>query len=225
MFAAIDSWLFFLLVGIAALLRWLATKATSSSKQAGSEDSPAARQEPMRQQPGSGEEQIRKFLEALGQPKTSKPPPPVVPRTNVPPRPVAPVRPPNPMVPIPPRAAAETRRKVIMPDLPESTPVAKAAEWLRKIKKASEQIESVPEGPSSPTIPTVTREPASRPRVPKPTVEAYAIASTETTPDKFRVDLQVLLASPSGLRNAIVLREIFGPPRSLRPLEDLPGTA
>src|SRR3984893_438343 len=175
MLAAFDGWIFVLLVAMAAMLRWLASKATAPKDQDGSEDRPTTQPDrPAGETPVSNEEQIRKFLEALGQPKTSKPPPPVVPRTNVPPRPVAPVRPPNPMVPIPPGAAAETRRKVIMPDLPKSTPVAKAAEWLRKIKQASEQIEPVPEGPSSPTIPNVTREQASRPRVPKPTVEAYA---------------------------------------------------
>jgi len=30
------------------------------------------------------------------------------------------------------------------------------------------------------------------------------------------MDIAVLLASPSGLRDAIILREILGPPRGLR---------
>jgi hypothetical protein len=34
-----------------------------------------------------------------------------------------------------------------------------------------------------------------------------------------RTDIAALLASESGLRNAIILREIFGPPRSLQSLD------
>jgi hypothetical protein len=37
------------------------------------------------------------------------------------------------------------------------------------------------------------------------------------------VDIATLLRSTSGLRNAIILREIFGPPRSMQPL-DLVGS-
>jgi hypothetical protein len=37
-------------------------------------------------------------------------------------------------------------------------------------------------------------------------------------------DIAMLLGSTSGLRDAIILREIFGPPRSLQPL-DLVGSA
>ena|ERR1700731_3996499 len=230
MLAAIDSWLFFLLVAIAVLLRWLASKATTSENRDSSQDkSMTPPDRPAPQTPVSDEEQIRKFLEALGQPKTSKPPPPVAPRTNVPPRPVAPVRPPSPMVPIPARPAAETRRKVIVPETPQRPPATRAAEWLRKIKEATQQIEPVAERPSPPPIPTVVGKSAARRPAPgapsEPVLEPYAIAVAEATVDKVKIDLQVLLASPSGLRNAIILREIFGPPRSMQPLEQQAGIA
>jgi hypothetical protein len=38
------------------------------------------------------------------------------------------------------------------------------------------------------------------------------------------LEITALLSSAAGLRNAIILREIFGPPRSLQPL-DLVGSA
>jgi hypothetical protein len=208
MFAAIDSWLFLLFVAIALLLRWLASKATPSDTRDSSQDQPKTPQgRPAHQAPLSDEEQIRKFLEALGQPKTSKPPPPVTPRTDMPPRPVAPVRPPPSMLPIPPRPIVQTRRKVIEP----------------------ERIPKAPEQPSAPSIPAVLRkltaQPSAPPRISEPAVEAYVIAPTETTTDQFKIDVHALLASPSRLRNAIILREVFGPPRSLQPLEELPGIA
>ena len=51
-------------------------------------------------------------------------------------------------------------------------------------------------------------------------VEAYAIGTGQ--PPQITTDFAVLLGSASALRDAIILREIFGPPRSLRPL-DLPS--
>src|SRR4029077_7601365 len=112
MLAAIDSWLFFLLVAIAILFRWLASKATTPEKRDSSQDKPMSEQDrPQHSAPVSDEEQIRKFLEALGPPRTRKPPHPVAPRGDVPPLPVAPVQPPHTMIPIPARPAAETRRK------------------------------------------------------------------------------------------------------------------
>ena len=157
-----NSWIFVLLVAMAAMLRWLASKATAPKDQDGSQDKPTTQQNrPARETPVSNEEQIRKFLEALGQPKTSTPPPPVAPRTDIPPRPVAPVQPPRTMVPIPSRPAAEIRRKVISPETPQRTPATKAADWLKKIKEAGQEIEGV-ERPSPPPIPTVVGKSAAR---------------------------------------------------------------
>jgi hypothetical protein len=59
----------------------------------------------------------------------------------------------------------------------------------------------------------------------KTAAEAYAIA-TQPIPKSAdaKIDITTLLRSTSGLRDAIILREIFGPPRSLQPL-DLVGSA
>jgi hypothetical protein len=61
----------------------------------------------------------------------------------------------------------------------------------------------------------LTPEPAAPIKSP---TEAYAIA-TPPTPARSETNIAALLRSSSGLRNAIILREIFGPPRSLQPLD------
>src|SRR2546428_7839843 len=95
----LDNLLFILLMAMAALFRWLASQAGDAKKRSQKPDqrSTATPQpdQPIRRAPvESDEERIRKFLEALGQPATTRPPPPVAPRTHIPPRPLAPVRPP-----------------------------------------------------------------------------------------------------------------------------------
>ena len=95
--ASLDSLLFLLLVAVAVLFQFLAKIAAKTSKdQTKRTPTPIPRTPtPMRRAPTeSDEDRIRKLLEALGQPPTSRPPPPVVPRTDIPPRPVAPVQPP-----------------------------------------------------------------------------------------------------------------------------------
>jgi hypothetical protein len=56
-----------------------------------------------------------------------------------------------------------------------------------------------------------------QPTVAKTSVGADTPAAREIgeEPD-FKTDIATLLASTSGLRNAIILREIFGPPRGLQ---------
>src|SRR5437762_502687 len=123
---------------------------------------------------------------------TEKPPRPIVPRTDIPPRPVAPVRPP----PIPPARDVLTRRK-------------------RQIVEPTKYLAPAPtfehhETPSAHELPASNKSP----------VEPYAI-DTESKAKVGRVgtDIATLLRSPAGLRNAIVLREIFGLPRSLQSLD------
>src|SRR5205823_7467344 len=107
-----ENLLFILLIAMAALLRLLATKAGNAKKgpqkvDQGPTITPKIGESIKRVRVESDQERIRKFLEALGQPTTAKPPPPIVPRTGIPPRPVAPVQPP----PIPTARNVLTRRK------------------------------------------------------------------------------------------------------------------
>lgn len=189
--------LFLLLVAVALLFRWLASKAGQTSKDSDESERRSTSTPPMpppipHAQMETDEERIRKFLEALGQPAGSRPPPPVVHRTDIPPRPIAPVQPP----PFPTARNVVTRRmqQVI---LPKTTPPP------RPVVEIQERL-----GPSE--LPPDTKAP----------VEAYAIAAeSKAESTRSETSIAMLLRSPSGLRNAIILREVFGPPRSLQPFD------
>ena len=159
--------------------------------------------EPTRRAPSETDaERIRRFLEALGQPATSTPPPPVVSRTNIPPRPLAPVQPPPGPFSMPRgRLTSEERRKrhVILHETPVVAP------RVVEVREQEVQIES-------------------RGDIKSPE-EAYATPADSRMKDaRAGADIAKLLRSSTGQRNAIILREIFGPPRSLQPL-DLVGSA
>jgi hypothetical protein len=228
-----ENLLFILLIAMAALLRLLATRAGEAKKRPEKSDQRSTTtpqvSEPIRRAPvESDEERIRKFLEALGQPATSRPPPPVVPRTDISPRPLAPVRPPPVLFPAPrsrPSSHGERRKSVV---ISQGDDVGTPGEWLRKINYPR----GIPETPyekgiSEPRVaepPTFEvhegAPPAELPPIVKTPAQAYAAATRP--PGKLeqrKTEIANLLTSTSGLRNAIILREIFGPPRSLQPLD------
>jgi len=191
-----ENLLFILLIAMAALLRLLATKAGEAKKGQKAEGestiTPKIGEPIKRVRVESDQERIRKFLEALGQPTTAKPPPPIVPRTGIPPRPVAPVQPP----PIPTARNVLTRRKKQMV---EPTKFLAAAPTFEHH-----------ETPPARALPASIKSP----------VEPYAIETeSKAKVGRIGIDVARLLRSPTGLRDAIVLREIFGPPRSLQPLD------
>src|SRR5439155_27129170 len=98
MFAAhFDNFLFLLLVVVGVLFQFLAKVAGKKSKDQTKQTSTPRTPAPSQRAPtGSDEDRIRKLMEALGQPPTSRPPPPGVPRTEISPRPLPPVKPPTP---------------------------------------------------------------------------------------------------------------------------------
>ena len=213
MLAAIDNLIFLVLVGVAALFKWLASRQQNSSdtNDTSETQTPVSRRS-IRESTSSDEEQIRKFLEALGQPRGSDVPPPVSPRIDVPPRPVAPVSPPKLPIPIP-----EIRKRAKQPTPPSST------------------VSIPPPIPVQPGSTRRTYKPATvSPRQNAPTFEVHessqridetvaparsqqAVAPAVVSAGQ--MTLAQLLRSPDGLRRAIILREVFGPPRSMQPLE------
>jgi len=192
-----ENLLFILLIAMAALLRLLATKAGNAKKgpqkvDQGPTITPKIGESIRRARVESDEERIRKFLEALGQPTTAKPPPPIVPRTDIPPRPVAPVRPPP--IPIPRDVFTRRKRQIVEP-----------TEYLAPAPTFEHH-----ETPPAHELPASNKSP----------VEPYAIdTESKTKVARAGTDIATLLRSPAGLRDAIVLREIFGLPRSLQPLD------
>ena len=185
----------------------LASKAGEAKKRQEDSDrrsatSPSAAKPIQRAPVESDEERIRRFLEALGQPTGSRPPPPVVPRTDIPPRPLAPVQPPPGPFPLPRgRLTSKERRKrhVILHETPVVTP--------RVIEVQEQQVQIEPRSD------TKSPEAADATPADSKIKTAYTAA-----------DIAGFLRSPTGQRNAVILREIFGPPRSLQPL-DLVGSA
>jgi hypothetical protein len=192
-----DSWIFLLLVGIAMLFRWLtslANKANTGSDDADESVTPP----PVPRAPAqTDEERIRKFLEALGQPPGTKPPSPITQRPTYQ-KPLVVPR-------VPPKPPALPRRirlpgQITQPPYEEKIFDPRAPETSFDVQEATA------------TAPPVPPPPVSAP------AEAYASA-TRPKAGPAQNSLAALLRSPSGLRNAIVLREVFGPPRSLQPMD------
>lgn len=214
---SLDNLLFFLLIAVAALFQLL-SKALSKSKKEPDETSSSPRPQtprPIQRAPRESDaDRIRKFLEALGQPPSSTPPTPVLPRTDIPPRRLAPVQPP-PVIPGAWRLPRERREK---PDVSqrESAPVEQP--------RGLEQIVPPPVPP--PVAPAFEVHEAlpvelQQPPLIKTPVEAYAApkASGALTTADFKANIATLLASKSSLREVILLREILGTPRGLQALD------
>src|SRR6266436_927877 len=96
---SLDNLLFFLLMAVAALFQLLSKTISKSGKSDSNETSSSPRPQtprPIQRAPRQSDaDRIRKFLEALGQPPSATPPPPVAPRTDISPRRLAPVQPPR----------------------------------------------------------------------------------------------------------------------------------
>ena len=199
----LDQLVFLLLVGIAFFFQLLARAAKAGKGPGGTK--PKSTPPPIPRAPAeTDEERIRRFLEALGQPTTSKPPPPVTPRPTYQKPILLPHSPPfgSPLPPLttrPPELPREAK-------LPTEIKPAREAKIFRS-KVAEAPTFEIQQGPL----------PSEPPAIAKMPVEAPAIADQQPSiPSPRRTELAALLRSTSGLREAIVLREIFGPPRGLQ---------
>ena len=209
--AHLENLLFLLLLVLAGLFQLLgrAARKTSEDDEEPTPQPAHRTLKPIPRAPAeSDQERIRKFLEALGQPATSRPPPPVAPRTDIPPRPVAPVQPPTPRLSPDWKVILQKRRERGTIPPPES-------------EKRTEKIVLSPA--PLPSAFDVREEPLpiEPPPIIKAPLEAYAAPKAFGVAKRaeLKTDIAILLASKSGLRDAIILREIFGPPRSLQPLD------
>jgi hypothetical protein len=210
---SLDNLLFFLLIAVAALFQLL-SKALSKSKKepdkTPSESPTPQRPRPVRRVPAESDaDRIRKFLEALGQPASSTPPPPVVPRTAIPPRPLAPVQPP-PVIPGTWRLPREQR---------------KTSDVTPRESRSPEQTRRLQEVVPPPVPPLAAAEFEVREQVPvelqqppviKTPVETYTATQAVAKRADSKMNIATLVASKSRLRELILLREILGPPRGLQ---------
>jgi hypothetical protein len=187
-----DHPIILIIVVVAALLRWLSQKSEARKPDP---ERPTVPNQPI---PRGGEtqteeERVRRFLEALGQPAGSTPPPKVAPKRETKPR-MFPALPPLTTVP---------------PPLPTSpTPAVQAPPAPRIQRRVF--------------TPAVVQEAGFEVR------DLAAQISSDLVPERRHTaaeqqGLLLKLRSTQDLRGAIVLREIFGPPRSLQALDPVGG--
>ncbi len=211
---SLDNLLFFLLIAVAALFQLLSKAVSKAGKSDSNETSSSPKPQtsrPIQRAPRESDaDRIRKFLEALGQPPSSTPPPIVLPRTDIPPRRLAPVQPP-PVIPGMWRLPRER---------PEKSDVSESESAPLEQPSRLQQIVPPPVPP--PAAPAFEVHEAlavelQQPPIIRPPVEAYA-AATQAVAKRadFTMNIATLLVSKSGLREAILLREILGPPRGLQ---------
>lgn len=202
----LENLLFLLLLVVAGLFQLLgrAARKTSTDKTKRTSEPPARIPKPIPRAPKeSDEERVRKFLEALGQPSASRPPPPVAQRPTYRKPLVLPHVPPlgsplPPLVSRPPELPSEfeVHREPAPPPTPQ--PSRPLPEPTFQIHEAVAPPELVPV--------VVTTVPEAKSQQP-----IAALGST--------IHLTALLRSPTGLRDAIIVREILGPPPGLRELD------
>jgi len=187
---------FLVLAGLALVFRWFTNRTASENDDRQS----TLPNEPPRRPTESEQERVRRFLEALGMPQGSAPPPPLRPRPGPPRRLITPT-------------AAETprpKRRSLLQPLPPLVTVP----GDKSLPKASAPPPSpiltpaVP-FPGAPVMPKTSRRPTA---VTRQSSQRSAGLPNEISP------MIALLRDRRSLRQAIVLREILGPPRAFASL-------
>jgi hypothetical protein len=190
-----DLVILLVLAGIALVFRWLSNQSSSDSDDS-SPDPPNEQPSPPNE---SDEEQIRRFLEALGAPPGTPPPPKIQRRPTLSGQVVTPKAPP------PPRPA---KRSWVQP-LPPLVTIPKEQEEARPSITTAPRAAAVVDAPPAPPIIVAAGEP--------PTPKLRAATAAPPVVSTRRSSLGALLRTGAGARKAIILRELLGPPRSFEP--------
>jgi hypothetical protein len=228
-----EQLLFLALLGVIGLLRWFSQMAEERrNREAEKRTAAPPPNAPVPRAPAvTEEERIRRFMEALGVP-TDAPIPKVPPKLEAP-KPTRPAAPPKragmPIDPFPrPGGGVPTPPVVVAPPPPRSAAPAAPPPL-------------VPPPPSAaPPLPTRETTVFAEPPRPRPARRAegaefevrdiadgaYEVAEPVGSGGSREADraaapltgIAARLATRQGLRDAVVLREIFGPPRSMQPL-------
>ena len=203
----LENLLFLLLLVVAGLFQLLGRMARKGSTDEQTKPTPKPRPTAPRPIPRapveSDQERIRKFLEALGQPPTSPPPSPITPRPTY--------RKPLALPHVRPMASPLPPLVTRPPDIPAHIPVetvAPAEEQRQMRPPLAEPLFQVHEAKA-------LSEPVAA-------VSAATLSEARTQPQTTApqsIGVKTLLRSALGLRGAIIVREILGPPRGLREFE------
>ena len=199
-----DTVIFLVLAGLALIFKFLTKQASGNAEKP---PPPLPPNEPIRRTPPpTEEERVRRFLEALGVPPGTQTPPPVRPRSVTPRRVVTP----TPSTPAPKikRSWAQPLPPVVT--TPEEMPLpSQTTAWQPEPIFVME----TPPAPAATVPPPLPAPVAARPLTRK-------AASARALPMK---SLGAMLRSRESIRQAIMLREILGPPRGLEPFGQLQG--
>jgi hypothetical protein len=193
-----DGLFFILLVGAAAVLRWLSQRGDQKSNGTNEQTpgTPPRNAPPVRSgAAGSEEDRIRRFLEALGQPTSATPP------RKVQPRPVTVAT-----------AADKTRDEAEKARRALRKPV-----WTNPLPPLTTAPPPPPPPFAAPAavVPKVIVTTPRQAAASAPVARIRSATTATTQPDTASA-FAGLFGSPARLREAIVLREIFGPPRGLQ---------
>ncbi|MDQ6939146.1 MAG: hypothetical protein M3119_03215 [Verrucomicrobiota bacterium] len=198
--AVAENIFFLVLVAIIGLIRWImaASESAKNSRTQKGTDQPVPNAPVPRAPTQTEEERVRRFMEALGVPASNAP----MPRQVKPPKPArSKVR---PIDPFPKPRGGPWRPEPVVTSAPPPLPVTPARVT---------------------DLPTVQTERSVAPVFEVQVVEGRAeeslkpTALVRPTTVASSVGWAARLASAAGQRDAIVLREIFGAPRSLQPLD------
>ena len=169
---------------------------------------------PPRQAPTESDlERRRKFMEAMGLPSDSSPPPIVRPRTAANPPPLLPVKPPGVLIPPTPGRLIRVPSPAPYSPAPPPSP-----------QPIVRRIPSIPA--DAPAIPAAIPAPQPAyvaPILPVPSAAASpAVSAAAATKAAQQISypaksLLLRLRDPASIREAIILREVLGPPKALQP--------
>ena len=191
----IDTFIFIALVLIASFFRWIAKEAEKAKRKSGQDNKAPVERMPVQRREETDEDRVRRFLEALGQPASARPPTPIQPRSVTTeerrvsvPRQCRIFSPLPPLTTVPPPLPAEKEARTLPPPIPLEPEVTRVG------------------------VPLVLE----REKMPALTPVAFPETPQESP---MHIEVVKLLSSARGLRDAVILREVFGPPRSLQTLE------
>ncbi|HEX3818639.1 MAG TPA: hypothetical protein VHW03_10160 [Chthoniobacterales bacterium] len=183
-----DTLIFLVLAGIALVFKWL-TKMAAGGADKDSKPSPPNEQSSS-PSPLSEQERVRRFLEALGAPPGTQLPPPVRSRSSAPP---------------PPPVVTQTPRRIRQRKWEQPLPP------LTTFPLPSPVVVEIPEA----APPPVLAAPPPLPPLVVPLPPSRRAAVARPVPSVVR-PLGEMLRTRRAVRQAIVLREILGPPRGLQ---------
>ncbi len=191
-----DTVIFLVLAGIALVFKWFNRERPDETKQ----QPPPRSAAPVPRAPAqSEEEKIRRFMEALGAPPGSQPPPAVRPRQ------IAPRREVTPTTASARKAAAKPKRSWAQPLPPlVSTPPAEVM---------LPPLVTIPELEAPGILPVEPPRAIVRRQALEPALPASPVRS---------LSLGEMLRTQGSARQAMILREVLGPPRGLQPIDFAP---